>query len=120
MHVKFLCLIAGLMVIGASKSYCQDKAIPKNLYIATNIPDSLKEDANAVVRYSYDEKIIKAPGKTSLKHHSLVTILNEKGDDNAEIGLSYDKKFNSIDDAQMLVYDATGKLIKKDYRRMII
>ncbi|AMR31230.1 hypothetical protein A0256_07210 [Mucilaginibacter sp. PAMC 26640] len=91
----------------------QDKKIAKEIYLASNIPDSLKEEANAVVRYSFDEIIVKGPGKAIKKHHSIVTILNEKGDDEAELILSYDKNFNTVNSAEMIVYNAAGLQIKK-------
>jgi|EndMetStandDraft_4_1072995.scaffolds.fasta_scaffold00032_15 hypothetical protein len=96
--------------------YSQDKNIPKNLYIAATIPDSLKEDANSVVRYSSDEVIVKSLGHMVKKHHSITAVLNEKGDGNAALVLGYDKKFTSIDDVQMMIYNAAGVQIKK-YRK---
>ncbi|MGZ3753426.1 MAG: hypothetical protein ACXVAU_19230, partial [Mucilaginibacter sp.] len=68
----------------AVKSFGQ--AITKELYTAASIPDSLKgEDAGSVVRYSMDDWDVKGPGKVTVKHHSIITILNEKGDRQAVI-----------------------------------
>src|ERR1700761_2313292 len=77
----------------AANVYGQD--IPKELYTASGIPDSLKEDANSIVRYSADEVSVKGPGKVFIKHHSLVTILNEKGDNEAIVQLYYNKKYDT-------------------------
>jgi hypothetical protein len=90
----------------------QDKKILPELYIASTIPDTLKEGAHAVTRYKYQEYIVKGPGKVISKYHSIVTILNEKGDHNAEFGVEYDK-FNSVNGFQMIVYNAAGLKIKK-------
>lgn len=111
-----LLLIAAVMFVLTVKSYGQDKNIPKDFYIASTIPDSLKEEANSVVRYSSDEITVKGPGKMNTRHHAIITVLNEKGDAAAYLALFYDKKFSSIDDAQMLVYNAAGTMIKK-YRK---
>ncbi|WP_114939827.1 DUF3857 domain-containing protein [Mucilaginibacter endophyticus] len=111
-----LLLTAAAMFVLVVKSYSQDKTIPKDLYVASTIPDSLKEDANSVVRYSSDEITVKAAGKMVKKHHAIIAVLNEKGDEAAQIALGYDKKFISVEDAQMLVYNAGGTMIKK-YRK---
>jgi hypothetical protein len=94
----------------------QDKDIPKELYTASGIPDSLKEDANSVVRYSMDEIQIKSQDKVFMKHHSLVTILNEKGDREAIVQLFYNKKYDTYSYVDIHVYDAAGKVIKKYHK----
>lgn len=109
-------LIIAALFITTTVSYSQDKNIPKDLYVASTIPDSLKEEANSVVRYSTDEVTVKGPGKMNTKHHAIITVLNEKGDGAASLALFYDKKFSGIDEAQMLVYNAAGTMIKK-YRK---
>lgn len=86
------------------------------LYKASTIPDSLKTDANAVVRYSVTEMYVKARGSMVNRIHKITTILNEKGDDESLLVLYYDKKFRSVNSASMIVYDADGKVIKK-YRK---
>ena len=98
------------------KGYSQDKEIPKELYIAATIPDSLKEDANSVIRYSDINQTVKNPGKVLVKHHTLVTILNEKGDREAEMVMNYNRKYDTYSSIEMRVYDEKGILIKK-YRK---
>lgn len=119
MHKRFLnrllCIVA-VFCIAAAKTYGQEKEIPKELYIATNIPDSLKTDANSVVRYSIEDDVIKGPGKRISKIHSLVTILNEKGDDEAVLKLYYNKKYDTYSDIVIHVYDAKGNVIKKYHK----
>ena len=112
---RLLFTVAALCTL-YSQAYSQDKSIPKDLYIASAIPDSLKQDANAVVRYSSTEITVKAPGKMSRKYHSIVTVLNEKGNDEAALYLGYDKKFNSINSVEMLVYNAAGVMVKKYHK----
>ncbi|SDE12764.1 hypothetical protein SAMN05216464_10451 [Mucilaginibacter pineti] len=50
-----------------TQGFSQDKNIPKDLYIASTIPDSLKEEANSVVRYNMEDYEIKGPGKALFK-----------------------------------------------------
>ncbi len=96
------------------KTFAQD--IPKSAYLAAGIPDSLKEDANSVVRYSMEDYAISGPGKASDKIHTIITILNEKGDGAASMVLPYNKKYNSIGSFEMLVYNAEGVLLKKYHK----
>ncbi|HTI57666.1 DUF3857 domain-containing protein [Mucilaginibacter sp.] len=114
-YIKGLLLFAGLFFFSlAARS--QDKDIPKELYTAAGIPDSLKEDANSVVRYSWDELKITGPGKETRNHHSLITILNEKGDHEALLQYGYNKKYDNYSFIDVHVYDKNGKMIKK-YRK---
>jgi hypothetical protein len=96
--------------------FAQDKTILKDLYIASTIPDSLKEEANSVVRYRLEDMTVKGPGKATQQMHSIVTILNEKGNDEARVQLQYNRKFNTVNSFEMRVYNAAGLLLKK-YRK---
>ena len=96
-------------------SYGQD-IVPKELYTAAGIPDSLKEDANSVVRYSNDEITITAPGQEVIKHHSIITILNENGDNEAVTVLPYNKKYDSYSNIEIKAYNADGMLMKKYHK----
>jgi hypothetical protein len=115
MRKYLICLlIIATIAVWGGKTYAQE--IPKELYSAAGIPDSLKEDANSVVRYSMEDVTIKGPGKKVDKVHTVVTILNEKGNSEAEMVLPYNRKFDIVSSFEMLVYDATGKLIKKYHK----
>ncbi|OKS88865.1 DUF3857 domain-containing protein [Mucilaginibacter polytrichastri] len=115
MFVKNIYRLAciGFALITCGTLYAQPKGIDKELYKAATIPDSLKENANAVVRYSSDDYLIKAPGKAVIKHYSLVTILNEKADGEAHLHIDYNRKYDAISSIEMKVYNAAGVLIKK-------
>lgn len=104
----FLCLCL-------NPAYCQSKDIPSDLYKASTIPDSLKTNANAVVRYDFTDVTVKAPGKAVIKKHTITTVLNEKAKDEAAMVMHYNK-FNSVDNVEMRVYDASGKLLKKYHK----
>jgi len=115
MFKKFKCFFfiatACFLTVNAS---AQD--LPKQLYLASTIPDSLKEDANSVVRYSDIIKTVKSPGRENVKYHTLVTILNEKGDGEAVLRLDYNKKFYNVSGIEMRVFDANGVQIKKYHK----
>src|SRR6185503_20622893 len=112
--MRYLLISAGICLLMTGPALGQD--IPKELYSAAGIPDSLKQDANSVVRYSQDEYRIKAPGKIVIRHYSLVTILNEKADRMAIVVLPYNRKFDTFSDIDIRAYDETGKLLKKYHR----
>ncbi|TFF38459.1 DUF3857 domain-containing protein [Mucilaginibacter psychrotolerans] len=109
---QFLLAVLAIACSFSFATYAQDKKILPELYIAATIPDSLKEDAHAVTRYEYAEYVVKGPEKVTYKYHSIVTILNEKGDHNAGFGMDYNK-FKSINGFQMIIYSAAGLKIKK-------
>jgi transglutaminase-like putative cysteine protease len=112
---KIYCIaLTGFAIsIACSKLYAQPKDINKDLYKASTIPDSLKENANDVIRYQSDDITVKSPGHAIYKHYRLATILNEKGDHEAEIGIGYEKKYNTVNAVSIKVYNADGMLIKK-------
>ncbi|HVW13001.1 MAG TPA: DUF3857 and transglutaminase domain-containing protein [Mucilaginibacter sp.] len=110
---KYLVALTGFCLVFI-RAYCQD--IPKEVYSATGIPDSLKQDAGSVVRYCMEDYDVKGPGKATHKIHSVVTVLNEKGDHEGLVELPYNKKFNTINSFEMRVYDAAGTLLKKYHK----
>jgi hypothetical protein len=109
-------LFALLVICACNTTYSQEKNIPKTLYVATGIPDSLKEDANSVVRYKMKDITVNGPGDTFIKEHSIVTVLNEKGNDEAQAVLPYSTKYNSIGSFEMKIYNAAGEVIKKYHK----
>jgi hypothetical protein len=98
------------------KGLCQDEIIPQESYIATKIPDSLKKDANSVMRYSYDEVKLKSPTDAVHLHHEILTILNEKGDRDAVQQYSYNKKYDTYSDIDIKLYDSVGNQLKKYHK----
>jgi len=108
--LTFICY-AGII----SQILAQEKISPQT-YAAAGIPDSLKENANSVVRYSMEYDIVNGPGNMTGKIHKIVTILNEKGDREAILALFYNRKYDSYSDISMKVYDEKGTLIKKYHR----
>ncbi|MDP9080344.1 MAG: DUF3857 domain-containing protein [Bacteroidota bacterium] len=97
-------------------AYAQDGKINPSLYSAAGIPDSLKEGANSVVRYYRTDMVVKGPGKVIITRHSIVTVLNEKGDDEAQMVLPYNKKYNNFSDIEMRIYNDKGVSLKKYHK----
>lgn len=91
----------------------QKKTVDASLYVASGIPDSMKQDANSIVRRSTTDMEVLSSSKAVIKHQRIVTILNQKAEDEITAVMYYDKKFRLLSDPEMLVYDADGKLIKR-------
>jgi YD repeat-containing protein len=81
-------------------------------YVVSAIPDSLKENADAVKRYEELYLIIKSPSKAIIKHKYAITVLNSSGNKYAYYYNSYDK-LSSLQDISGYLYDADGKELKK-------
>ncbi|HVW95614.1 MAG TPA: DUF3857 domain-containing protein [Mucilaginibacter sp.] len=105
--------IAGMLLAPGANS--QGNIDPK-LYKASTIPDSLKTEANSVVRYSATSIVEKGPGKLVIDTHTIVTVLSEKGDKEAMMVLPYNKKYDTFSDIVMRVYNADGEVIKKYHK----
>ncbi|HVS92258.1 MAG TPA: DUF3857 and transglutaminase domain-containing protein [Mucilaginibacter sp.] len=113
----FSCILGFVVIIFVIQNvHCQEKDIPKELYVSSSIPDSLKQDANSVVRYMLTDINVRGPGKVIKKIHSIVTILNERAEGEALVSLPYNRKFSSVTSFEMAVYDAQGKLLKKYHK----
>lgn len=79
----------------------------------SNIPDKLKQNADAVVRFDDTEFIIENYSKIVTKHHWAVTIFNENGEDNyAMFRADYDK-FKKVKKIEGTLYDKFGEQLKK-------
>ncbi len=78
---------------------------------ASLIPDSLKENADAVKRSEELHIIIKGIDKAVVKRKYAITILNENGDNFAFYANSY-TNYISLSDISGHLYDAEGKVLK--------
>jgi len=118
MHNKYLSylLITAAAITLSAKTYSQDKKIDPALYSAASIPDSLKEGANSVVRYSATDIVVKGPGKMIKRVHNIVTVLNEKADREAVMVLGYNKKYDTFSDIEMRIYNDKGVSLKKYHK----
>lgn len=78
-----------------------------NIYSALTIPDSLKKDADAVVREEVIKFTIKDINSARYNVHQVITVLNEQG----KRYLSFDEfsyQFRVLDDAEIKIYDLLG------------
>jgi len=78
---------------------------------ANTIQDSLKENAEVVIRLQEIMWDIKSAGQATIKMHFVYTILNEKGDGYAEYRSVYNSKSRLINSINGYLYDASGKEI---------
>lgn len=88
----------------------------KSEYLVTAIADSLKENANAVVRFDQTDITILSQRSMNAKNHRIVTVFNEKGFDDVDAYEFYDKS-TSVKNIEAIIYDASGKEIKKIKRK---
>src|ERR1700750_3417464 len=100
-YLIFTCIFAA--VTGYAQSGNYDIAL---------IPDSLKKDANSVLRESNTEFLVKAADKAVLKVHEVVTVLNEADKDELFFDV-HSNDFRSIGDVSLQLFDSKGKLIHK-------
>lgn len=78
----------------------------------TNIPDSLKINAYAVVRNATTIYDYKSAISAVEKITEIITVLEKKGETKANFNYSGDQ-FRSLSSFSAKMYDATGKLLKK-------
>jgi transglutaminase-like putative cysteine protease len=84
----------------------------QSVYTAASIPKELLPYASAVVRNEVITTEVKAVDNVIYHVKRAVTILNNNGDDEAEINVFYDKA-NSVKDIRGVVYDEFGKQVSK-------
>ncbi len=86
--------------------------IGQNLYDVKNIADSLKVNANAVIRfYSTSYKMISAE-KYTVEVNYVVTVLNENGRNASELNIYYDRN-SSVSNIKGYLYNKYGVLRDK-------
>jgi hypothetical protein len=93
-----------LFIVNCMASYCIAQV---NIYSALTIPDSLKKDANAVVRDEYIKFTIRDINTAKFEIHEVITILNSTGSYYLNFR-EFSYKFKVLDDAEIIVYDALG------------
>ena len=81
-------------------------------YATLLIPDSLKQNANAVVRLHQIDIDIASQRKMTIKTKNVITVFNEKGLESVNAAEYYDKH-RSVNDIDATIYDAFGNELKK-------
>jgi hypothetical protein len=79
-------------------------------YDVSAIPDSLRENADAVVREEQQVVTVTKPDKVDYKIHEVITILDEQGKDHGRLQVEYSKFFD-IKSLHARLYDAHGNLL---------
>lgn len=85
-------------------------------YTTTSISDSLKENADAVVRLNQVDIAILSQRSMNIKTKRVVTVFNEKGFGAIDGAEGYSKN-SSVKSIEAIVYDALGNEIKKIRRK---
>lgn len=80
-------------------------------YAVSNIPDSLKENARAVIREHDMEFRMTSLTRARLKERRVITILDKRGESLIDIYLHYDS-FSSIRNVSGTLYDENGSKIR--------
>jgi hypothetical protein len=84
----------------------------KSDFSILKIPDSLKENANSVVRLNQIDITISSQRNMNVKTQRIVTVLNEKGNNAVNAYESYGKN-SSVKSIEALILDGSGNEIKK-------
>ncbi|MEN8186179.1 MAG: DUF3857 domain-containing protein [Bacteroidota bacterium] len=77
-----------------------------------SIPDSLKENANAIIRLEDTKIDISSSSKMTIHKTMIVTVFNKKGDSDGYITMYYDDH-SKIKNYSALIYNSLGVEIKK-------
>ena len=88
------------------------QASPDGEFAVHHIPAKLMENVNVVVRLDETRFEIISTRETRKLSRYVITILNENGDDFAEFE-EYYYKFRQIESLDGILYDASGKVLKK-------
>lgn len=88
----------------------------KSDYSILKIADSLKENANAIVRLDQTDITIASQRNMNIKTQRVVTVLNEKGF-TASNAYEFYNKSTSVKNIEAIIYDAFGKEIKRIRRK---
>ncbi|MHC0446882.1 DUF3857 domain-containing protein [Flavobacterium sp. 3-218] len=88
----------------------------KSTYPIFSIPDSLTQNANAVLRLDQMDIVIASQRSMAIKTQRIVSVFNEKGLRDIDAYSHYDKT-TSVKTIEAVVYDALGNEIKKIKRK---
>ncbi|MCR8668862.1 DUF3857 domain-containing protein [Aestuariibaculum sp. M13] len=83
-----------------------------NLFTSSNIPESLSDGANAVVRLDETRIDLLKIDEMLVSERRIITILNKSGDDNLNAYVHYDNNVK-IKNLEATIYNKFGAVIKK-------
>lgn len=76
------------------------------------LPADLTEGANAIIREERQEFEVQSIGKGTEKYYISLTVLNQAGNEHAQLVVPY-SKLQKIKDIRATLYDKFGKQIRK-------
>jgi hypothetical protein len=82
-----------------------------------SIPDSLLKNANCVIRINETDFQVIDIHKARMKGHLVITVLNNKAADEAEISINYNRN-SSVVSLDFRIYDALGFDITRTYKKL--
>ena len=85
-------------------------------YTSQNIPDSLKQNANAIIRYNQVNILISSQDDMKINTKRIVTVFNENGMNAIDAIEGYDKR-TKVTSIELTVFDENGKEIKRIKRK---
>lgn len=80
-------------------------------YKVSSIPENLLSNANAVIRESSEDHVIKSVNEMEIKQSAAITILNAAGDSFSTVYIPYDPT-TRVSNIKVELYDEFGKLFK--------
>lgn len=92
-----------LLLLG--KTFCSPAQI--NIYSALSIPDSLKKDADMVIREAYVKLSIKDKNTARYDVHQIITVMNEQAKKYLSF-VQFSDKFDVLDEAEIKIFDLLG------------
>lgn len=107
MPYKLITAFTVVLLLATTQLFSQ-----KSDYSSLAISDSLKENANAVVRFNQTDIVIASQRSMNIKTKRVVTVLNDNGNETIEAYENYNKSW-TVRSILATIYDAFGKEIKK-------
>src|SRR6185436_4664575 len=106
---NIFCLIA--LIFPGAAVLCQNIS-----YDLSAIPDSIKKNADVIVQYENKVFTIRDIDEATLHIHTIFTVVNENGKDELDFHV-FTSKYKTLEDADIKVYDAKGKLLSKHKKK---
>ena len=103
--MRYLLIVASTMLL--LKTGRAQTTLFAPLYTFSSIPDSLKENANAIYRLDEGNLVITSPSAYSYKVHQVVTLLNKKAAHHFKQVFFFNRQ-EKIEDVKITIYDALG------------
>ena len=89
-----------------------DSKAADDLFAVSRIPKNMLENAHAVKRSEHKEFIINSTRSAKTRYQYAITILNENGNEHAELVVFYDK-LTTVSSIKGTLYNAAGNILKK-------